>query len=276
MEREAEGWWDSLMELGISAGADLAAAIVILVAGYMLAGWAQRATRRVLDQSPRLDDTFKPFIANVVRYAILIFVVIAVLGRFGVQTASIIAALGVAGLAIGLALQGTLSNLAAGLMLLFLRPFRIGEFIDAGGIAGSVEEIGLFATRLRTADGIFIHVPNSTLLNGSIRNFSRNPTRRVDVAVGVAYGDDTDKALEVALATLKGESRILNDPAPQAMVSALDDSAVIISLRGWVQAGDYWPVLFDLNRNIKRAIETAGLTIPFPQRDVHLIGPKDV
>lgn len=275
MEREAEGWWDSLMELGISAGADLAAAIVILVAGYMLAGWAQRATRRVLDQSPRLDDTFKPFIANVVRYAILIFVVIAVLGRFGVQTASIIAALGVAGLAIGLALQGTLSNLAAGLMLLFLRPFRIGEFIDAGGIAGSVEEIGLFATRLRTADGIFIHVPNSTLLNGSIRNFSRNPTRRVDVAVGVAYGDDTDKALEVALATLKGESRILNDPAPQAMVSALDDSAVIISLRGWVQAGDYWPVLFDLNRNIKRAIETAGLTIPFPQRDVHLIGPKD-
>lgn len=275
MEREAEGWWDSLMELGISAGADLAAAIVILVAGYMLADWAQRATRRVLDQSPRLDDTFKPFIANVVRYAILIFVVIAVLGRFGVQTASIIAALGVAGLAIGLALQGTLSNLAAGLMLLFLRPFRIGEFIDAGGIAGSVEEIGLFATRLRTADGIFIHVPNSTLLNGSIRNFSRNPTRRVDIAVGVAYGDDTDKALEVALATLKGESRILNDPAPQAMVSALDDSAVIISLRGWVQAGDYWPVLFDLNRNIKRAIETAGLTIPFPQRDVHLIGPKD-
>lgn len=275
MEREAEGWWDSLMELGISAGADLAAAIVILVAGYMLADWAQRATRRVLDQSPRLDDTFKPFIANVVRYAILIFVVIAVLGRFGVQTASIIAALGVAGLAIGLALQGTLSNLAAGLMLLFLRPFRIGEFIDAGGIAGSVEEIGLFATRLRTADGIFIHVPNSTLLNGSIRNFSRNPTRRVDIAVGVAYGDDTDKALEVALAMLKGESRILNDPAPQAMVSALDDSAVIISLRGWVQAGDYWPVLFDLNRNIKRAIETAGLTIPFPQRDVHLIGPKD-
>jgi small conductance mechanosensitive channel len=253
---------------------DLLGALAILIAGFIVAGWAKGATRRALDRSGKLDETVKPFIANTVRYTILIFVLIAVLAQFGVQTASIIAALGTIGLAIGLALQGTLSNVAAGLMLLFLRPFRAGEYIDADGLGGTVGEIGLFATQMRTADGVFMHVPNSMLLNRSIKNYSRNPTRRVDVLVGVSYGDDIDKALEIAGATLAEESRLLPEPAPETMVMALADSSVNVNLRGWVNASDYWPVLFDLNRRIKLRIEQAGLSIPFPQRDVHVIERK--
>jgi len=271
MDKQTQEWFEQLVELAVSAGADLAGAIAILIGGYIAAGWARKATRRALDRSGKLDETVKPFIANTIRYTILIFVLIAVLAQFGVQTASIIAALGTIGLAIGLALQGTLSNVAAGLMLLFLRPFRAGEYIDADGLGGTVAEIGLFATQMRTADGVFMHVPNSMLLNRSIKNYSRNPTRRVDVLVGVSYGDDIDKALEIASATLAEESRLLPDPAPQTMVMGLADSSVNVNLRGWVNASDYWPVLFDLNRRIKLRIEEAGLTIPFPQRDVHLI-----
>ena len=271
MDEQTQEWFEQLVELAVSVGADLAGAIAILIGGYIAAGWARNATRRALDRSGKLDETVKPFIANTIRYTILIFVLIAVLAQFGVQTASIIAALGTIGLAIGLALQGTLSNVAAGLMLLFLRPFRAGEYIDADGLGGTVAEIGLFATQMRTADGVFMHVPNSMLLNRSIKNYSRNPTRRVDVLVGVSYGDDIDRALEIARATLAEESRLLPEPVPETMVMALADSSVNVNLRGWVKASDYWPVLFDLNRRIKLRIEEAGLSIPFPQRDVHVI-----
>jgi small conductance mechanosensitive channel len=274
MDKQTEQWVIQLTELLTNAGLEIAGALAILVAGYIVAGWARRVVRRALDRSDRLDATIKPFIANTVRYVILVFVLVMVLAQFGVQTASIIAALGTIGLAIGLALQGTLSNVAAGLMLLFLRPFRAGEFIDADGISGTVAEGGLFATELRTADGVYLHVPNSALLNRSIRNFSRNPTRRLDVLVGISYGDDVEKALEVAYATLADETRLLPDPAPQAMVMALADSSVNINLRGWVNRNDYWAVLFDLNKTIKQRIEAAGLTIPFPQRDVHIIERK--
>ncbi|MPY69981.1 MAG: mechanosensitive ion channel [Alphaproteobacteria bacterium] len=274
MDKQTRDWMQQLIDFGLVAGMDLLGALAILVAGFIVAGWAKGATRRALDRSGKLDETVKPFIANTVRYAILIFVLVAVLAQFGVQTASLIAALGTIGLAIGLALQGTLSNVAAGLMLLFLRPFRAGEYIDADGLGGTVAEIGLFATQMRTADGVFMHVPNSMLLNRSIKNYSRNPTRRVDVLVGVSYGDDIDKALEIASATLAEESRLLPEPAPQTMVMALADSSVNVNLRAWVNASDYWPVLFDMNRRIKLRIEEAGLTIPFPQRDVHVIERK--
>lgn len=274
MDKQTEQWVVQLTELLATAGLEIAGALAILLAGYIVAGWTRKAVRRALDRSARLDETIKPFIANTARYVILVFVVVMVLAQFGVQTASIIAALGTIGLAIGLALQGTLSNVAAGLMLLFLRPFRAGEFIDADGVAGTVAEVGLFATELRTADGVYMHVPNSTLLNRSIRNFSRNPTRRLDVLVGVSYGDDVEKALEVASAALAEEARLLPDPPPQAMVMALADSSVNINLRGWVNRADYFPVLFDLNKTIKQRIEAAGLTIPFPQRDVHIIERK--
>jgi small conductance mechanosensitive channel len=274
MEKQAQEWIQQAREIAVTFGADIVGALAILIAGYIIAGWAQNSTRRALDRSGKLDETIKPFLANVVRYTILVFVLVAVLAQFGVQTASIIAALGTIGLAIGLALQGTLSNVAAGLMLLFLRPFRTGETIDADGIVGTAVEIGLFATQLRTSDGVFLTVPNGSLLNRSIKNFSRNGTRRVDVLVGVSYDDDVEKALEVALKTLSADSRVLADPKPEVMVMALADSSVNINMRGWVNGGDYWGVLFDLNRNIKRELEAAGLSIPFPQRDVHIIENK--
>jgi small conductance mechanosensitive channel len=263
-----------LTELLLASSLDVAGALAILAIGWVVASWAHRWTRRALDRARGMDTTLKPFLAAIVRYAILVFVVIAVLAQFGVQTASIIAALGTVGLAIGLALQGTLSHIAAGIMLLLLRPFRVGEYVDAEGIAGSVIEIDLFATELRTFDGVYLHVPNGTLLNRAIKNFSRNPTRRIDVKVGVSYGDDLDKALAVAKSMLESDPRILPDPAPETAVIALGDSSVDLNLRCWVKAADYWNVLVDLNKTIKQRLDAEGIAIPFPQHDVRIVENK--
>lgn len=263
-----------LSDLAILYGLDLLGAVVLLVAGWFVAGWARRAVKRMLDRTPQVDATLTPFIASVVRYLILVLVVIAVLAQFGVQTASLIAVLGAAGLAIGLALQGTLQNIAAGMMLLFLRPFRTGDYIDAEGLAGTVDEIGLFTSRMRTFDGVYQEVPNAQLWNRSIKNFSRLPTRRLDVIVGISYSDDIDKAQEVLLTLLQSDPRVLDDPAPQVLVSALADSSVNLNLRCWTNAGDYWPLLFETNKAAKQRLEAAGITIPFPQRDVHLIAAE--
>ncbi len=175
-------------------------ALVLLTVGWMVAGWVGRITRRAIDATPRIESTLAPFLSNIVRYLILAIVLIAVLAQFGVQTASIIAVMGTAGLAVGLALQGTLSHFAAGVVLLILRPFRAEDYIDSGAQSGTVVEIGLFATVLRTADGVFVYVPNGQLMNAAIKNFSRNPTRRIDLVVGIGYGDDIDKAFAIARA----------------------------------------------------------------------------
>jgi small conductance mechanosensitive channel len=249
-------------------------ALAILIAGWLAAGVVHAWVRRALDRAPRMDPTLKPFLANTVRYALLVFVIIAVLAQFGVQTASIIAALGTIGLAIGLALQGTLSHIAAGIMLLVLRPFRIGDYVDAEGVSGTIVEIGLFATELRTFDGVFQHVPNGTLLNRSIKNFSRNPTRRIDIKVGVSYGDDLDKALAVAKAVLDTETRLLPDPPAEVAVIALGESTVDINLRCWVSAGDYWDVFIGLTKTIKQRLDAEGISMPFPQRDIHVVERK--
>jgi small conductance mechanosensitive channel len=265
---------DLIGSLLIEYGLDALGAVVMLVVGWTVAGWVERATRRGLDRLPRIDATVKPMLASVVRYGVLTVTVIAVLGQFGVQTASILTVLGAAGLAIGLALQGTLSNIAAGFMLLLLRPFRVDDYIDADGIAGTVTAVGLFTVEMRTFDGIYLSVPNSQVWNRSIRNFSRLPTRRVDVTVGISYGDDVDGAMKVLDTLLRDDPRVLADPAPEVMVVALADSSVNINLRCWVASADYWAVLFDLNRRAKSTLERNGFSIPFPQRDVHLIQPK--
>ncbi len=249
---------------------NFSSAVAILIVGWLAAGWVRRGIAGTLDRVPRMDATLKPIIANMGRYGVLILVVIAVLARFGVQTASVITILGAGALAIGLALQGTLSNIAAGFMLLLLRPFRVGEYIDAEGIAGTVSEVGLFTTQLKTFDGVFVSAPNSKLWNSTIRNYSRLPSRRVDLAVGVGYADDIEKGMSVLLDLLKGDSRVLAEPAPEVMVTALGESAVNLNMRCWVGRGDYWAVLYDITQGAKAALETAGLTIPFPQRDVHL------
>jgi len=270
MGEEAGVAADKVMELITTYAFDVLGALVILIVGWMLAGWAARTTRKALEKTPRVEDTLAPFLSGIVRYLILAVVVIAVLGQFGVETASVIAVLGTLGLAVGLALQGSLSHFAAGVALLILRPFRIGEFIDSGSQSGTVKEIGLFATVLTTADGVIVYVPNGQLLNASLKNFSRAERRRIDVVVGISYEDDVEKALSVAQAFLAADDRIHKDPAPETMVVALADSSVNINLRCWVDPGDYWGVLFDINKGIKLRLDAEGITIPFPQRDVHI------
>ena len=273
MEQQQEQVLDFLnqaVDLGVDYGLNVLGALAILIAGNFVAGWVRRRVLRGLNRAPRVDDTLKPVIASVVRYTILVFVLIAVLAQFGVQTTSIIALLGAAGLAVGLALQGTLQNIAAGIMLLFLRPFRVGDYIDADGLSGTVDEIGLFTTHLRTYQGIYLETPNARLWNSAILNYSRVEARRLDIVVGISYDDDIDKALAALLELMTSDSRANAEPEPQAMVKELADSSINLNLRCWADPGDYWSLLFDLNKAIKQRLDAEGITIPFPQRDVHL------
>jgi len=272
MEPNLSSHLDTLEALALTYGLDLVGAIAILGVGWIAAGWIKTAVRKGLDRLPQSDPTVTGALATLARYLVLVLVVVAVLAQFGVQTASILAVLGTAGLAIGLALQGTLSNVAAGFMLLVLRPFKIGDYIDAEGVAGTVEEIGLFTTEFVTFDGVYLVVPNNQIWTKSILNYSRRPTRRLDVGVGVAYDDDIDGALSALMDLLKGDKRVLKDPEPQVMVKELADSSVNLNLRCWTGRDDYWDLLFDLNKEAKARVEAAGCTIPFPQRDVHVIG----
>ena len=259
-----------LIALIIDYALDMVGAVLLLIAGWMAAGWVQTHTARMLGAVERVDATLLSFVTQLVRYSILILVMVAVLAQFGVQTTSIIAVLGAAGLAVGLALQGTLANIAAGVLLLFLRPFKIGEYIDAGGVAVTVREIGLFATEFESYDGIFVMVPNSQLASAAITNYSRLPTRRLDLVIGISYGDNMNQAMTVLNDLLVNDDRILEDPAHQVMVKELADSSVNLNLRCWTKRQDYWSLLFDLTKQAKERLDKHGISIPFPQRDVHL------
>ncbi|HEX7006681.1 MAG TPA: mechanosensitive ion channel domain-containing protein [Alphaproteobacteria bacterium] len=251
---------------------DVIGAIAILIVGWIAAAWASKGTRRMLGRFRAMDDTLKPLLAQVVRYAILVFVAIAVLAQFGVQTASIIAVLGAAGLAVGLALQGTLQNIAAGIMLLALRPLRVGEYIDAGTVAGTVDEIGLFTTELRTFDGVYVSVPNADLWNRPIKNYSRLPTRRLDLPVRIGMGEDIDQAMTALAELLEKDPRVLSEPPAQVMVLSVNESSVSINMRCWCKASDYWDLLYDLTRAAKLKLDEVGIVIPYPQRAIHIIG----
>ncbi|MGO4642168.1 mechanosensitive ion channel family protein [Mesorhizobium sp. 2RAF45] len=235
-------------------------AIILLVVGYIVAGLAERPIFAGLGHIHGFDATLRHFFSKIVRYAILILVVIMVLGQFGVQTASIIAAIG----AIGLALQGTLQNIAAGIMLLALRPFRIGESVEVGAISGSIEEIGLFATRLRTADGVYILAPNSTLWNQPVRNFSRNGVRRSDISLSIGSWNDIDGAQKTLLALAGADKRIRREPAPIAFVASLGDTTVSLTLRYWTSAADYFSTNIDMTKRAKQAFDSEGISIPLP------------
>jgi small conductance mechanosensitive channel len=271
MDNQTRELIENVIAIGVEYGVDIVGAIVLLVVGWTVAGWIRRVIRRTLDSASVLDETLKPLIANLVRYAVLIFVLIAVLNQFGVQTTSIIAVLAATGLAIGLALQGMLANVASGVMLLFLRPFNVGEYVEAGGIAGTVAEIGLFNTEIKSSAGPGLVVPNSKIWDGPITNFSRNPTRRFDIAVGIGYDDDIDGAMALLKGLLTGDDRVLDDPEPLVVVQELGDSAVIINLRAWTRSGDYGATVWDLNKEIITELQATGYSIPFPQRDVHIV-----
>jgi len=239
-------------------------AIILLIAGYFVAGLAERSIYAGLGHIHGFDETLRHFFSKIVRYAILILIVIMVLGQFGVQTASIIAAIGAVGLAIGLALQGTLQNIAAGIMLLALRPFRIGEYVEVGAIAGTIEEIGLFATKLRSADGVYVLAPNSTLWNQPVRNFTRNGVRRTDVTLSIGSWNDIDRAQKTLLAIAGAEKRIRREPAPIAFVASLGDATVSLTLRYWTSAADYFSTQIDMTKRAKQAFDSEGISIPLP------------
>lgn len=244
--------------------------IVILVVGWLLAGVAARWARSGLMRVERVDPTLRNFLVSLLRYAILIFTGLAVLNAFGVQTASLIALFGAAGLAIGLALQGTLSNVAAGTMLLLLRPFKVGDYIDAGAAAGTVVELGLFTTELATFDNVQVIVPNTALWGATLKNYSCYPTRRQDLKLGIGYRDDLEPALEAIRQVLTSDPRVHAEPAPEVLVNELADSSVNLIARFWCAAADYWPLRFDLTKRFKQTCDASGITIPFPQRDVHI------
>jgi len=262
---------EPVTEMALSYGVDILGALAILIIGWTIARLAARMTHKALDRMPRVDDTLTPILSSMVRYFIIAFVLVAVLAQFGIQTTSIIAVFGAAGLAIGLALQGTLSNIAAGVMLLLLRPFSVGEYVDAGGVAGTVEEIGLFTTRFKSVNGLFVSAPNSGLWNSVITNYSRNTMRRIDLVVGIGYDDDLNGAIEELTGLMNEDKRTLNDPEPQIFVTELADNSVNMTLRCWVNTADYWATLTDLTRDTKLRLDEKGYSIPYPQRDVHII-----
>ena len=250
-------------------GLNIIGAIVLLIIGRFVARWARQLIRRLM-QRGEADATLVPFVAGLAYYLILAFVAVAVLGMVGVQTASMVAVLGAAGLAVGLALQGTLANFASGVMLLVFRPFGVGDYIDAGGTAGSVDAVGLFSTTLNTPDNVRIVIPNSAVYGNTIKNYAANPTRRNDIVVGVSYDDDLAVAVSTIERVLREDERVLAEPAPVVAVSELGDSSVNIVVRPWCTKEDYWPLRFTLVRTLKEQLEVAGCSIPYPQRDIHL------
>lgn len=261
-------WVNNNQGMIIEYGLNIVAAIVTLVIGMMIAGMIAKGFHRVLSKR-NIDITIVEFVSHMVKYVIVAFVVIAALSRIGVQTTSFIALIGAAGLAVGLALQGSLSNFASGVLIIVLRPFKAGEYIEAAGTAGSVESVQIFATTLVTPDNKFVVVPNSSILGGNIVNYSRKPTRRIDLIIGVSYSADLAKTKAVLEAVVTANAFVLKDPAVQVAVAELADSSVNFVVRPWVNGSDYWPARFELMEQIKNALDEAGIEIPFPQIDVH-------
>ena len=253
-----------------SYGLDVIGAIIILIVGWIVSGWIYRAVDKGLGKIETFDVTLRGFFASFAKYLVLIFTGLAVLSQFGIQTASLIAVLGAAGLAIGLALQGTLSNVAAGVMLLLFRPFKVGDYVEAGGHAGTIKAVSLFVTEMATPDNVQILIPNSAVWGASVMNYSFHPRRRVDFLIGIGYGDDIGKAMTAVRAVIDADSRALKDPEPMVVVGELGDSSVNLIVRVWCNAGDYWGVKFDMTKAIKERLDADGIEIPFPQRVVQM------
>lgn len=260
---------DKGMDLGIDFAIKAATALAIFLIGKFAIRLVVRALSKLMEKQ-EVDKTLETFICNLVRTALMVVVIIAAIGAIGVETTSFIAIFGAAGLAVGLALQGSLSNFASGVLIVLFRPYRVGDFIEAAGIAGSVEEVQILTTILKTGDNKQIIVPNSQIMDSIITNYSANDTRRVDMVVGVSYDDDLDKVRKTLQELIAAEDRILDEPAPTIAVSALADSSVNFVVRPWVNSSDYWGVTFDLTEAIKKRFDKEGISFPFPQQDVHL------
>jgi len=260
---------DKGIDISINFGIKAATALAIFLIGKFLIRLVVKGLRKVMRKQD-VDKTLETFICNLVSTALLVVVVIAAIGALGVETTSFIAIFGAAGLAVGLALQGSLSNFASGVLIVLFRPYRVGDWVEAAGISGSVEQVQILTTILKTGDNKQIIVPNSQIMDSIITNYSANDTRRVDMVVGVSYSDDLDKVRSTLQDLVAADDRILKEPAVTIAVSELADSSVNFVVRPWVNTADYWGVKFDLTEAIKKRFDKEDIAIPFPQQDVHL------
>ncbi len=256
-------------------GMQVVAAVAILVVGWIASRWLGGRVQKMMNRSEKIDDTVAPLLAKITRVTVLLVTLLVVLGQFGVETASLIAMLSVAGLAIGLALQGTLSNIASGLMLLTLRPFNAGDAVDIAGTSGVIEEIGLFVTRMHTFDNRVVTLPNSSVWGNKIENFTALDTRRVELEIGISYDDDMDRAMGIIREILSDDDRVLPEPEPLIAVSGLGDNAVSIRVRPWTETPNLWPLRYDLIKKIKERFDEEDISFPYPQRDVHLFDTRN-
>ncbi len=261
--------WARVQELAALYGLKILGALLVLIIGRFVVGILIGITRRVMNRS-NTDATLSKFLLGLMRGLLMAMVIIAAVGTLGIETTSFVAVLGALGLAIGFALQGSLGNFAAGVMLIIFRPFKAGDYVEAGGTAGSVEEISIFSSRFKTPDNKEVIVPNGAIFSGTIINYSAKDTRRVDMVFGIGYGDDIKKAKQILERLLAEDTRILKDPAPQVAVLELADSSVNFAVRPWVNTADYWGVYLDMQEKVKLTFDAEGISIPFPQQDVHM------
>lgn len=261
---------DTLQTTGVDLAINLFAAIVIFYVGRLVARLLTRGLRGVM-QRQQADPILESFVCNLVYWALMAFVIIAAITKLGIQTASLIALIGAAGLAVGLAMQGSLANFAAGVLIVLFRPYRVGDWIEAAGIAGAVVEVEILTTTLKTGDNKRIIVPNRQIMESIITNYSAHATRRVDLVIGVSYDDDIDQVRQTIQELVDADERIHPEPACQIVVAELADSSVNFFVRPWVATADYWPVKFALTEAVKKRFDEAGIRIPYPQRDVHII-----
>lgn len=270
LNQDISGLADKVMEWGLNTVPSILSALLILLVGWWLSGVAARAIAHVVETHPYVDPTLKGVLKRIVRWGLIVLVIVAALNQLGVATTSMLAALGAIGLALGLALQGTLSNIAAGIMILWLRPFRVGDYIEAGSAAGTVNDVGLFASHMTTFEGLSLFVPNADLWGTKVVNYSRSSPRMVRLAFGIGYEDEIAKARAALLDMLAKDDRVLAEPEPAVYVSELGDSAVGLELRAWTRGPDWVVLRFDLIERGKSALDAAGISIPFPQRDIHI------
>lgn len=264
-----DGIWLTLSTWSTMYGTKILGAIAILLIGKFAAGKLAGVVRKMMLKA-NVDETLTRFVGSLTKIGLLTFVIIAAMSTLGIQTASFIAVVGAAGLAVGFALQGSLSNFASGVMLLIFRPFKRGDYVEAAGTAGIVEEIGIFTTFFRSPDNRKVIVPNSSITGGNIINYSAKETRRIDLVFGIGYGDDIREAKKIIDQVISAEPRVLKDPPVTIGVLELGDNSVNLAVRPWVKTPDYWDVYFTLNERIKLTFDEKGITIPYPQRDVHV------
>ncbi len=261
---------DRSMEWIISVAPNIIAAFAIIVAGYLIAKYAVRSVARLYGRAKDVDQSLLHLAQRLIKYAIMILAIVAALGQLGVHTTSLLAALGAIGLAIGLALKDTLSNVASGIMILWLRPFKVGDFVETADASGTITEIGLFATRLKTLEGCLEFVPNSNVWSNTISNFTANGTRMVREEFGICYADDLREGRRILLDLVTSDDRFLNDPAPKVLVTTLGDNSVVLEVRAWTRASDWAGARFDFIEAAKVQLEAGGLSFPFPQQDVYV------